>query len=103
MTYLQFLAVFLLPPIVVLLLLGRRRLPRALGWQLLAIVVVAFIYTAPWDGGLIANRVWSYPAAQVAGPSLLRVPFEEFGFYALQTVMTGLFTALLLRRLTREG
>ncbi len=103
MTYLEFLAVFLLPPIAVLLLLGRRRLSRGLAWQLLAIVAVALVYTAPWDGGLIANGVWSYPAAQVAGPSLLRVPFEEFGFYALQTVMTGLFTALLWRRLAREG
>lgn len=103
MTYLQFLAVFLLPPIAGLLVLGRRQLRRALGWQLLAIVVVAMVYTGPWDGGLIANGVWSYPAAQVAGPSVLRVPLEEFGFYALQTVLTGLLTALLWHRLAREG
>lgn len=103
MTYVQFLVVFLLPPIALLLVLGRRRLPRALGWQLLAIVVVAMVYTGPWDGGLISNGVWSYPRAQVAGPSLLRVPLEEFGFYALQTVLAGLFTALLWRRLAREG
>ena len=103
MTYLEFLAVFLLPPIALLLVLGRRRLRRLLGWQLLAIVLVALVYTAPWDAGLIANRVWSYPGNQVAGPGLLGVPLEEFGFYALQTVLAGLVTALLWRRLAGEG
>ena len=103
MTYLQFLAIFLLPPIAVLLVLGRHRLHRGLGWQLLAIVVVALVYTGPWDAGLIANGVWSYPGSQVAGPAVLRVPLEEFGFYGLQTVLAGLVTALLWRRLAGEG
>ncbi len=103
MTYLQFLAVFLLPPIALLGVVGRRRLSRLLAWQLLAIVVVALVYTGPWDAGLIANGVWSYPAAQVAGPALLGVPLEEFGFYALQTVLAGLLTAVLWRRLAGEG
>lgn len=101
-TYLQFLGIFLIPPILVLLALRRGRLPRALGLQLLGIVTVAIVYTGPWDGALIANGVWSYPPGRVLGGSVLRVPLEEYGFYALQTVLAGLVTAVLWRRLRRE-
>jgi lycopene beta-cyclase len=97
-TYLEFLGIFLLPPIAGLLVLERGRLPRRLAWQLGAIVVVAVVYTAPWDRVLIVQSVWSYPAAQVAGQTVLRVPVEEYGFYALQVVLAGLVTASLLRR-----
>ena len=98
MTYLEFLGVFLVPPIAGLLIVERGRLPRRLAWQLGALVAVAVVYTAPWDGELIGQRVWTYPAAQVAGATLLRVPVEEYGFYVLQVVLAGLVTAALIRR-----
>ena len=98
MTYLEFLGIFLVPPIAGLLILERGRLPRRLAWQLGAIVAVAVAYTAPWDRVLIVQSVWSYPAAKVAGQTVLRVPLEEYGFYALQVVLAGLVTASLLWR-----
>lgn len=98
MTYLEFLALFLLPPIVLLVGLERRRLTRRLLWQLGAVASLAILYTAPWDRVLIAERVWTYPASQVLGTTLLRVPVEEYGFYVLQVVLAGLVTAAVLRR-----
>jgi lycopene cyclase domain-containing protein len=97
-TYLEFLGIFLIPPIAALMALERRRLPRRLGWQIAAIVTVAIVYTAPWDRKLILDHVWTYPAGQVLGSTVLRVPVEEYGFYALQVVLAGLLTASLLRR-----
>lgn len=98
MTYLEFLGIFLVPPIAGLLILERGRVPLRLAGQLGALVVVAVVYTAPWDRELITESVWTYPAAQVAGATILRVPVEEYAFYALQVVLAGLVTASLLRR-----
>jgi lycopene cyclase domain-containing protein len=97
-TYLDFLGLFLLPPILLLLGVERRRLRRSLLWQLGAVAGLAILYTAPWDRELIVERVWTYPAAQVLGRSILRVPVEEYGFYVLQVILAGLVTAALWRR-----
>lgn len=97
-TYLEFLALFLVPPILLTLGLQRRRLPGALPWQLAAVAGVAILYTAPWDRVLIVERVWTYPPARVLGSTVLRVPVEEYGFYVLQVVLAGLVTAALARR-----
>ncbi|HEV3123763.1 MAG TPA: lycopene cyclase domain-containing protein [Candidatus Dormibacteraeota bacterium] len=96
-TYLEFLAIFLVPPIAALIALERRTLSSRLAWQIGAIAAVAIVYTAPWDRQLIVDHVWTYPAAQVLGGALLRVPVEEYGFYTMQVVLAGLLTAALLR------
>jgi lycopene cyclase domain-containing protein len=96
-TYLEFLAIFLVPPIAALIALERRTLSSRLAWQIGAIAAVAIVYTAPWDRQLIVDHVWTYPAAQVLGSALLRVPVEEYGFYTMQVVLAGLLTAALLR------
>ena len=100
MSYLLFLAVFLLPPLVAILLLERGHLPRGLRWQLPLLAGVAILYTAPWDHELIAQRVWTYPADRVLGATLLSVPIEEYGFYVLQTFVVGLLAAAVWRRLS---
>jgi lycopene cyclase domain-containing protein len=97
-TYLEFLGVFLIPPILLVLGLERRRLRRSLLWQLAVVVGMAILYTAPWDRALIVERVWTYPAAQVVGRTVLRVPVEEYGFYVLQVILAGLVTAAVWRR-----
>lgn len=96
MTYVEFLAIFLLPPIAIALLVLRDRLPRGLLlWQLPLLAVVATVYTAPWDRQLIVDGVWSYQASQVVGGTLLSVPIEEYGFYILQVVLCGLVAGAL--------
>ena len=112
-TYARFLALALLPWLGVLLLLHardrlrNRRLPASLqgispGWSLLAHVAVAVIYTTPWDNYLVATGVWTYSQGLVAGITLGYVPLEEYLFFVVQSLVTGLWTIWLARRIDRN-
>lgn len=104
MTYLQFLGIFMLPPVALLLLVARGRVPWGLlRWQVPLLLALAVLYTAPWDRQLIVDGVWSYAGAQVVGRTVLSIPVEEYGFYALQTLLVGLVAGLLWRRLGEPG
>lgn len=61
------------------------------------LVVIAVVYTTPWDNYLVATRVWWYDPELVTGITFGYVPLEEYTFFVLQTVMTGLLTVLLMR------
>jgi lycopene cyclase domain-containing protein len=111
MTYFGFLARFLLPPLVALGLLHAldrrrgRRLPANLRarnpWTVIgALVVVALVYTTPWDNYLVASGTWWYDPDLVAVDWVIGwVPLEEYCFFVLQTVMTGMLWLWLARRL----
>ncbi len=108
MTYFGVLALFILPPIGILLALHwrdrRRLLPTALrafhpGSVIWAHVLVALIYTTPWDNYLVATGVWWYDPNLVTGLTLGWVPIEEYTFFILQTLLTGLWLVWLARRL----
>ncbi|MCS7038633.1 MAG: lycopene cyclase domain-containing protein, partial [Caldilineales bacterium] len=108
--YFGFLLRFLVLPIVLLLLIawvdGRRGrlLPAAFrafpAWAAILLhVVIAVVYTTPWDNYLVATRVWWYDPAKVTGIVLGWVPIEEYTFFALQPILAGLWLLFLLRRL----
>lgn len=94
MTYLQFHLVFILPPLLALAATAgphlRRLGPRALR-GLLLMPVVALVYTTPWDNYVIWRGIWSYGADRVVGTIGL-VPVEEYLFFVLQPLVTGLWT-----------
>ncbi|HEX6543338.1 MAG TPA: lycopene cyclase domain-containing protein, partial [Ktedonobacterales bacterium] len=88
MTYMWFLILFLLLPIAGLtpLLLRDRlrkqsRVQHARAWLpltlLLALLVVAVVYTTPWDHHLIATGVWWYAPDRLLGATIGRIPLEE--------------------------
>jgi len=96
MTYAEFLALFLLPPLVGLTWahkhLKNRPLPndfvpRHLGGVLVFLVTAAVLYTTPWDNYLVAQKIWTYPPARVWGLHLGWVPLEEYLFFILQTAL----------------
>lgn len=95
MTYLQFHLVFTIPPLVALALLQRRA--RGPWWPLGLLVVIAFVYTTPWDNYLVAREVWTYPVDRVLA-RIGYVPVEEYAFFVIQTVLTGLWYRLLSAR-----
>ena len=102
MTYLQFHLIFTLPPLFVLALLTwrarkQRRVPRAGLVALLVHVLLALVYTTPWDNLLVAKGVWGYGENRVLF-TLGWVPFEEYLFFVLQTLLTGLWVLFLYRR-----
>jgi lycopene cyclase domain-containing protein len=104
LTYIAFHAAFILPPIALLaawLAPRRQRLPRRAGWALAAVALLAFAWTTPWDNYLVARGVWHYGADRVIGV-IGYVPIEEYLFFALQPVLTGLaFYAALVSTMDR--
>ncbi|GIW19098.1 MAG: phytoene synthase [Tepidiforma sp.] len=101
MTYGAFLGLYLLPPIVTLLAAIYRWRPapplRELAAGIAVLAVIAVVYTTPWDNYLVASGTWTYPEERTWGIRLGWVPLEEYTFFVLQTVMTGLWVGLLLR------
>lgn len=107
MSYFLFLALFLGIPIVLLLAQLRwEKRPTPAIWQnmsvrqaLLIIIALALFYTTPWDNYLVATRVWWYDPALVTGLTIGWVPIEEYTFFIVQPIMTGLLLAWWQRRL----
>lgn len=106
MTYFGFLLRFLVIPILVLLLLYWRAKDRSIPgfydakfWQgLLVHIVLALIYTTPWDNYLVATGVWYYNPDLVTGIVFGYVPLEEYTFFVLETLLVGLWWWSLARR-----
>jgi putative membrane protein len=110
MTYFDFLIIFLLIPIAILLAVTLRdhargrQIPVAMhAWPPAAAIllhsVIALLYTTIWDNYLVATRVWWYDPALVNGLTIAYVPIEEYTFFILQPVLAGLWLLFLLRRL----
>lgn len=100
MTYLGFHLVFILPPLL-LLLVAVRRAPAVLGprarWTIPAVALIALVWTTPWDNYLVWRGVWWYGTERVIG-TIGYVPVEEYMFFVLQPLLTGLWTYWLLMR-----
>ncbi len=114
MTYFQFLLIFLVLPILVLftLWLNDRRQDKTLPVSMLGVpflfvvsvhVVLALLYTTPWDNYLVASGVWFYKPSLVAGVKIGWVPLEEYLFFVLQTILAGFWLAFLSKRIISPG
>jgi lycopene cyclase domain-containing protein len=110
MTYFGVLLRFVGPPLAILAAITAYDLPRDKrvppqyrtwpAWAvLLGHVAIALIYTTPWDNYLVANRVWWYDPLLVTGIVFGWVPIEEYTFFVVQTLMTGLWLWLWMRRI----
>ncbi len=110
MTYFTFLGLFVSLPILLLAGLAwhdhRRGVRRAaslrnvpVGLAILLHSIIALVYTTPWDNYLVATGVWWYDPALVSGLVIGYVPIEEYTFFVVQPILTGLWIALLMRRL----
>jgi lycopene beta-cyclase len=112
-TYFGFLLWFLCIPIVMLSIVafldgrrGRRIPDRLHAFSFAAAValhvVIAVLYTTPWDNYLVATGVWSYNPALVTGITIGWVPIEEYTFFVVQTILAGLWLLFLMRRLSLD-
>jgi lycopene cyclase domain-containing protein len=110
MSYLAFLLLFLGIPLLIMTALtiqdmrSRRRLPLQLrSWPTPAVVfvhiIIAVLYTTPWDNYLVATNVWWYDPELVTGILIGWVPIEEYAFFVLQTLLASLWILWLARRL----
>lgn len=102
MTYFGFLLRFLLVPILLLAGVLFYRWPRprpglALGVKAIGLhILLALVYTTPWDNYLVATGVWSYRPELVTGQTIGFVPVEEYLFFILQPLLTGLWLLFLV-------
>ena len=110
MTYFTFLACFVFIPILVLLGItwldkranrptpgfDAKKIPLIIGVH----VLLALTYTTPWDNYLVATGVWYYNPALVTGLTIGYVPIEEYTFFVVETILSGLWWWFLARRLT---
>lgn len=99
MTYLQFHLVFTVPLFILALGINIKN-PFAFSQRsligTLTLAGLALFYTTPWDSYLIQQSIWAYNPGNVLG-SFLHIPYEEYFFFLIQTVIACLFLAYLLR------
>src|SRR5512139_922589 len=111
MTYFGFLLRFLFIPILVFLAItywdnkkdkkihGFRN-GRAVWIGIAVHVLLAVVYTTPWDNYLVATGVWYYNPELVSGLVIGYVPIEEYTFFVLETILSGLWWWFLARHLS---
>lgn len=93
LSYAGFHLLFVLPPLAIVAyavprLPAERRRVGTVGLVLMS--TVALLYTTPWDNYLIRQGVWWYGEGTV----LFRIgdaPIEEYAFFVLQPILTGLW------------
>lgn len=101
LTYFGSLIIFLAPPILLLLFSSWREIGgkpaktrKNEPWNpflfLFSLIIIAITYTTPWDNFLVATGVWWYDIELVSGLLIGYVPLEEYLFFILQTLLTGL-------------
>jgi lycopene beta-cyclase len=109
MTYFNFLLIFVLLPILVLLVItwldkraghptpgfDAKKVPLIIGVHIL----IALVYTTPWDNYLVATGVWYYNPGLVTGIVIGYVPIEEYTFFIVETILVGLWWWFLARRI----
>jgi len=111
MTYFGFLLRFLFIPILIFLaitLWDNRNNKQITGfrngravWTAIGIhVLLAVVYTTPWDNYLVATGVWYYNPDLVTGLVIGYVPIEEYTFFVVETILSGLWWWFLARTLT---
>ena len=110
MTYFAFLLRFLFIPILIFLVImiwdnrnnkqiNGFRNGRAV-WIAIGIhILLAVIYTTPWDNYLVATGVWYYNPDLVTGLVIGYVPIEEYTFFLVETILSGLWWWFLARRI----
>ncbi len=113
MTYFGFLLRFLVLPIIVFLVItwqdnkNSKATPgfangRAVWIAILVHIILAVVYTTPWDNYLVATGVWYYNPNLVTGIVFGYVPIEEYTFFVLETILSGLWWWFLARRVSSQ-
>ncbi|HLO30040.1 MAG TPA: lycopene cyclase domain-containing protein [Anaerolineales bacterium] len=111
MTYFGFLLRFLVVPILIFLAVTYRdhkKNKQITGfrnggavWVAIGIhILLAVIYTTPWDNYLVATGVWYYNPDLVTRVLIGYVPIEEYTFFILETILSGLWWWFLVRQLS---
>ncbi len=103
MSYIEFIALFLIAPILIVGIQVIRRTQRGeipshvarRGlYGTLALAGIALVYTTPWDNVMVERGIWGYDPHRVLGIIIGWVPLEEYLFFVLQPILIGLWGLL---------
>ena len=102
MTYFEFLLLFIIIPLIFFLILNILQKSRdefsVLQYSgIIGLSVIALIYTTPWDNYLVAEAIWFYDEALVTGLTIGWVPIEEYTFFIVQTILTGVIFVWVIK------
>jgi lycopene cyclase domain-containing protein len=90
--YLIFHAVFTVPLILVLAYLqqdlGEKRNRRRIQ-NIVILVLIAYVYTIPWDNFMISVETWWY--GDIVWNTIIYAPVGEYLFFGIQTIIAGLY------------
>ncbi|HSK88234.1 MAG TPA: lycopene cyclase domain-containing protein [Anaerolineales bacterium] len=111
MTYFSFLLRFLVIPIIIFIVItywDHKKNRQVHGfrngrfvWAAIGVhILLAVVYTTPWDNYLVATGVWYYNPELVTGLVIGYVPIEEYTFFVLETILSGLWWWFLARRIS---
>src|SRR4051812_45502599 len=92
MSYWQFLALFLVIPFSVLLVWCWRWLNLRFASYLGSLVVIALIFTIPFDNYAISQGIWGFNPQRFSGITFFKIPLEEYFFYLLWIAGASLLT-----------
>ena len=100
MTYLSFILLFLLIPLVFLIIfckyyLKEYRIPLT---TIFVLSLIALSYTIPWDNYLIVEGIWFYDSQRISH-LFLSIPIEECGFMILQTALSVVIFDVFLKNI----
>lgn len=98
MTYIEFLLIFTVIPIIILLFLLRKDLDAVYLKWLIVVSVIAFAATSGWDNYAVYSGIWHFPEDKTLGIKLFYVPVEEYMFFFLQTFTTGLVQFIFIKK-----
>ncbi len=91
MTYFGFLAAFVVAPLLVVAWWSRRQRSRGTWKPLLLLLLMVYAATTPWDNAAVARGLWDFAPDRIWGVRLWHLPVEEYLFFGLQTLLTGLW------------
>lgn len=98
MTYIEFLLIFTVIPIIILVFLLKKYLDAVYVKWLIIVSIIAFTATAGWDNYAVYSGIWHFPEDKTLGIKLFYVPVEEYMFFFLQTFTTGLVQLIFIKR-----
>ncbi|MHA1989757.1 MAG: lycopene cyclase domain-containing protein [Candidatus Hodarchaeales archaeon] len=104
MTYLEFLLLFIIIPLIFFLILNLTQKSNNIYsfspyLAIAGLSIIAFIYTTPWDNYLVAESIWFYDETLVTGLTIGWVPVEEYTFFIVQTILVGLIFLSIIKKI----
>lgn len=102
MTYALFLLLFVALPAALSAFLLRRTLDRRAALPFALLLIVVYAATSPWDNVAVAQGLWSFDPERTWSLRLGWLPIEEYLFFGLQTLLTGVWVWHRLSRVDAQ-